>query len=756
MKRSNHFSQAVLGKVSLGRLSRAFCTLLLIAGVVAPGAAQSIYVDNGTGSSSYIAEYSPNGATINANLLSFGSGNTSLHGLAYWAGNLYVPLDNGFASNSTVDMYNANTLLQSPTFNFPGNIQPAGIAVTENLLFVIGNGSGVSLYNATTGAAINALLATINYPQYVAARPDGQGNVVVYVTSCDVNGAPNSGSIQKLTVSSAGALVSGPTTLVANLNYPEGIALSANGQTAYVVIPSTDSNPAVGEVDAYDTTTGNGEALIANMAGLPTDIARSGPDLLVTLNTAFAVGDYNLTNQTYNPTFITAGISHPTGITVGPWVFDLDDFQFIARPCGALLAGVKVAAFYGTTSQGGVNNAGTVFSMTASGKTRLLHSFGTTDGANPYAGLTQGSNGEFYGTTLKGGAQQLGTVFAMSSTGALKTLHSFNGNDGANPLAGLVRGSNGNFYGTTLKGGSSNAGTVFEITPSGGLSTLHSFSGMDGASPYAALVQSVNGNLYGITYEGGTNNGGTVFEISSSGALTTLYNFCSQSNCSDGTSPVAGLVQGTDGNFYGTTYAGGTNNGGTVFQISPSGTLTTLYSLCTQGGSSCVDGQYPSAALVQGNDGNFYGTTSAGGAKGLGTIFNISPSGTLTTFYTFDGTAGSNPQAALMQYFDGTFYGAAAAGGRKNGGTIFNLSAGLVSFVETLPGSGKTGTPVKILGTGLTGTTSVTFNGSPAKFKVVSNFEITTTVPNGATTGPVQVVTPNGTFSSNVPFQVTK
>jgi len=624
-------------------------------------------------------------------------------------------------------------------------------------LFATFNNNSIGVYNATTGAAINSQLASINDPQYVAARPGSQGYVDVYVTS--LFGQSGNGSIQKLQVLPTGALVSGPATLVGNLNYPEGIAISPNGQTVYVVIPS-ESNGS-GEVDAYDHLTGIGGALIQNISGVPWDIACSGSDLLITLNYIDAVGDYNLINQMYNASFITGsntGLNFPTGITVGPWVYDRDDVAYAYRPYGGLVgdaSGRATARFLGTTSQGGAKNAGTVFAMAPNGKLRTLHSFDTKDGANPYAGLTQGSNGEFYGTTLKGGAYNAGTVFAMSSTGALKTLHSFNGKHGANPYSGLVQRSDGNFYGTTLKGGANNTGTVFEITPSGGLTTLHSFSGTDGASPYAGLVQSANGNLYGTTYGGGANNGGTVFQISPSGQLATLYNFCSKNNCADGTSSIAGLVQGTDGNFYGTTYGGGSNNGGTVFQISPSGTLTTLYSLCSQGGSSCTDGAYPSAALVQGTDGNFYGTTSAGGAKGLGTVFNITPSGTLTTYYTFDGTAGASPEAALIQHFDGTFFGTAAAGGSKNGGTIFDLSAGLSPFVETLPTAGKVGSPVKILGINLKGARSVTFNGTAAKFKVVSPWEITTTVPNGATTGPVQVVTPNGAYSSNLPFQVT-
>ena len=238
--------------------------------------------------------------------------------------------------------------------------------------------------------------------------------------------------------------------------------------------------------------------------------------------------------------------------------------------------------------------------------------------------------------------------------------------------------------------------------------------------------------------------------------VTTLASF----NGTDGAGPSAALIQATDGNLYGTAYVGGANYYGTVFKITPSGTLTTLYSFCSQSG--CTDGAYPSGALVQSTNGDFYGTTQNGGASdycgaGCGTIFKITPSGTLTTLYSFCSqsgcTDGENPQAGLVQATDGSFYGTTGGGGAYNFGTVFSLSVGLGPFVETLPTFGKVGAAVKILGTNLTGATSVSFNGTAAVFEVVSSSEITTTVPTGATTGTVQVVTPNGTLSSNVPFR---
>jgi uncharacterized repeat protein (TIGR03803 family) len=198
--------------------------------------------------------------------------------------------------------------------------------------------------------------------------------------------------------------------------------------------------------------------------------------------------------------------------------------------------------------------------------------------------------------------------------------------------------------------------------------------------------------------------------------------------------------------------------------MTPGSTLTTLYSFCPQTG--CSDGFGPLAGLSLGSDGSFYGTTGYGGStanggtNGSGTIFKVTPAGALTVLHTFDNTDGSVPGAQLVQATNGTFYGTTVYGGdlscsSPNGcGTVFNLSVGLSPFVETNPTSGRVGQPVTILGTSLTGTIGVKFNGTAAMFTVVSGSEITTTVPGGATTGTVAVTTPSGTLNSNVAFNV--
>jgi uncharacterized repeat protein (TIGR03803 family) len=210
--------------------------------------------------------------------------------------------------------------------------------------------------------------------------------------------------------------------------------------------------------------------------------------------------------------------------------------------------------------------------------------------------------------------------------------------------------------------------------PAQTFTSLLNFDKADGAYPHAGLVQGTDGNLYGTTVSGGTgvycNPGpgcGSIFKITAGGSLSTLYNFCSHSNCIDGYSSYAPLVQATDGNFYGTTYFGGANNYGTVFKITPGGKLTTLHTFDSS------EGGFPLGALVQATNGNFYGTTSSG--LDLGTVFEITPEGALTTLHTFDGKDGFTPLAGLVQATDGNFYGTTNGGGEKGGhGTVFKIT----------------------------------------------------------------------------------
>jgi uncharacterized repeat protein (TIGR03803 family) len=345
--------------------------------------------------------------------------------------------------------------------------------------------------------------------------------------------------------------------------------------------------------------------------------------------------------------------------------------------------------FYGAAEDGGdnysgTNYVGTLFKLTPQGTLTTLYSFCSrakcTDGADP-EGLIQGRDGNFYGTTNAGGANERGTAFKLTAAGKLTTLYSFcskaNCADGAYPTAGVIQGSDSNFYGTTAGGGPNpnfvkdGPGTVFKITPSGSLTTLYSFTGgSDGASPEAGLIQGRDGNFYGTTDSDG-NSSGTVFKITPSGKLTSLHSFTA------GVDP-NGLAQGRDGNFYGTT--AGVGDSGTVFKITPSGTLNTLYSFSGGTDGRGADGASPEAGLVQGRDGNFYGTTADGGAnqaydnrEGAGTVFKITPSGSLTFLYSFCSkdrcTDGAHPDG-LIQGTDGNLYGTT----RLYEGVVFKLS----------------------------------------------------------------------------------
>jgi uncharacterized repeat protein (TIGR03803 family) len=447
-----------------------------------------------------------------------------------------------------------------------------------------------------------------------------------------------------------------------------------------------------------------------------------------------------------------------------------------ANPVAALIQATN-GEFYGTTVMGG-NTEGTIFKISTSGKLKTvsvncIFAGGPCNG-DPFGSLVQAPNEDFYGTSLLGGAKNEGTVFKMSANGPpLEILYSFcslsDCADGYNPTAGLVL-ADGNFYGITGQGGANDGGTVFEITPEGVLNTIYSFCAeagcADGENPYGALVFS-SGNFYGTTRYGGqygsSTSGGTVFEITPSGTLTTLYSFCAQSSCADGSEPKGTLVQGANGDFYGTTLLGGTHNQGTVFQLKvsgASGTLKTLHDFCNK--SNCTDGASPWAGVIQATDGDLYGTTSAGGANNDGTVFKLTTTGTHTLLYSFcaeNGCAdGGTPFAPLVQGTNGTFYGTAYYGGNSGSccgyGVVYSLSVGLGPFVEPQTTSGKVGATVKILGTDLTGATSVTFNGTAATFTVSSAALITATVPSGATSGQIDVVTPSGTLSSNVPFTV--
>jgi uncharacterized repeat protein (TIGR03803 family) len=474
-----------------------------------------------------------------------------------------------------------------------------------------------------------------------------------------------------------------------------------------------------------------------------------------------------------------AAITAPAQITT-LHSFDSTDGQFPEA-----LVQATNGSLYATTFEAGANGFGTAFKITTGGTFTLLNSFDAADGEYAYGyPLVQAPNGDLYGTLQAGGSDLTlcggsgcGTAFKMTSSGALTVLYNFcslsNCTDGSTPYSGLTLATDGNFYGTTSAGWTNcvngvNCGTVFRLTPNGTLKTLYSFCAQtnctDGASPYAGLIQATDGDFYGTTEAGGANctatgGCGTLFKITSKGGLSTLYSFCAQSGCTDGNRPKS-LMQAANGDIYGSTSLGGsstacTDGCGTIFKMTPGGTPTTLHSF------DSTDGSNPSAP-VQATDGNFYGTGHRGGAYSEGTIYKLTPGGRLTTLYNFCARSGcpdGSLPTGLLQDTNGSFFGSTYEGGTSTActdgcGTIYRFSRALKPFVETQTASGPVGATVKILGTNLTGATSVAFNGTAAVFTVASSSLITTTVPAGATSGFVTVTIPSGTLQSNVEFRV--
>jgi uncharacterized repeat protein (TIGR03803 family) len=245
-----------------------------------------------------------------------------------------------------------------------------------------------------------------------------------------------------------------------------------------------------------------------------------------------------------------------------------------------------------------------------------------SDGASPGPGVVLGADGNYYGMTGAGGANNFGEVFKMNAAGKLTVLHSFDSSDGAYPNSALVQGPDGAFYGTTQSGGNLQAcsgfgcGNVFKVTPGGKFTPLHNFCEQpnctDGGVSYDGLAVGSDGNLYGGTWNGGESNLGTIYKITPNGAFTALYSFCQPGGCEGGDNPLW-LTLGNDGNFYGTTLNGGNNGGGEVFKITLSGVVSTVYSFCAK--LDCKDGANPHSGLWLGSDGNFYGNTYFGGTN---------------------------------------------------------------------------------------------------------------------------------------------
>jgi uncharacterized repeat protein (TIGR03803 family) len=632
---------------------------------------------------------------------------------------------------------------------------------------IVSNAGGQVSIQLTTQTGCNWTVAG-GAAWLAIANASGIGSGTIAVTAS----ANNTGATQiaQITLAGVAATITQPATAC-----------------SYVLSPNKISAPAGGESGAINVTTSC--PLIAS-SNAPWVTVTTVDNSLVSY--AVAV-NYQSSKRTAALTIGTGKVPVVQAAATFTTLASLNDAGGY-EPYAALIQGTD-GNFYGTTFLGGTPHCfgpggstvgcGTVFKITPAGQLSTVYSFtggydsptGGTDGAYPYAGLTLGTDGNFYGTTMGGGPNGYGMAFVMTPTGAESTLYSFcslaNCADGSSPWGGLAEGTDGNFYGTTRTGGADSGGgygTAFKLTPHGKLQTIHVFcditGGTDAAEPQASLVLGTNGFFYGTSSSGcGADGAGTAFEMSSGGTIKILHAFGSPGYDGANLAGFGALVQASDSAFYGTTVGGGAFDLGTIFRVTPAGAYADLYSFC-QGGASlgCPDGSTPFGGLVQASDGNLYGTTS-GCCNGStpGTIFKLPPTSVpdaaLKTIYTFCSGCpdGEFPYAGLVQGTDGNLYGTTNQGGTSGYGTVFKLSFGLPPFAKTVPTVGLAGSPVIVLGQGFTGASSVTFNGVAAAFTVNSTgTAISTSVPTGATSGKVEVVTPSGTFSTYVPFTVSK
>ncbi len=360
-------------------------------------------------------------------------------------------------------------------------------------------------------------------------------------------------------------------------------------------------------------------------------------------------------------------------------------------PQGGVIFG-NDGSLYGTARNGSTDSPeGTIYRITTAGNFTLLHAFASdgTEGGLPSAGLLLGQDGNFYGAT---GAK----FFQVTPDGTLMVLHDFTtdyATAGADLEAALIEDGQGNFFGTSYQGGAYGYGAVFEYVPGSSTATaLYAFStkdsqyhNSDGAGPLAPVLLANDGNFYGTATYGGTYGDGTVFRLTPAGVFTNLHSFSYTGG--DGANPMAGLIQASDGNLYGTTQYGsssGSGNPGTVFRVTPAGVVSTVHDF-TQ-----AEGSYLLAALTEGTDGFLYGTASQGGAYGNGTVFRMTKDGVVTVLHNFTGSDGGDPASKLVLGADGYFYGTTLQGGTTNNGTVYRLDptalAGSIQFSSTVYG----------------------------------------------------------------------
>src|SRR5579871_2720804 len=425
---------------------------------------------------------------------------------------------------------------------------------------------------------------------------------------------------------------------------------------------------------------------------------------------------------------------------------DLHDFNASAGDPynfnSARLAQARDGDLYLESRSGGTSSLGTVAGLSTAGTVKIILSFTGTNGDLATGGMTLNTDGTLYGDAQGGATGNNGVTFKLTTTGTYTALHDFtNTGDGNSPVNALVA-VNGNFYGLT----NSQPETFYKVTSAGVLTTLHTFSTAEGYQG-GQLIEGSDGNFYGGLNLGGANGTGTLFKITPSGILTVLHNFALGG--SDGAQAGAGMVQASNGAFFGTPAAGGANGVGVLYKLTSSGTYTVLHTFV-----SATDGANP-GVLTLATDGNMYGVTTNGGANSCGTVFKVTPAGVFSVLYNFANSTGCNPNAYLTQDTDGNLYGVTNAGGAHDNGSFFQVNLGLPEFITLQQTSGTVGSQVSILGQGFNSSSVVKFDGVQAKTVTVTGTSyISATVPTGATDGYVTVTTGSTTLKSTQKFTV--
>ncbi|MGA3350480.1 MAG: choice-of-anchor tandem repeat GloVer-containing protein [Candidatus Sulfotelmatobacter sp.] len=427
-------------------------------------------------------------------------------------------------------------------------------------------------------------------------------------------------------------------------------------------------------------------------------------------------------------------------------------------PAGVMAQG-QDGNFYGVTLSGNGCCQGIIYKISSEGALTSLYSMAQSDGTT-CSGLTLGTDGNFYGTCQNGGTNNYGTLFKVTSAGALTVLHNFatqgSTSDGCIPYAPPIQASNGDFYGTTAFCGADNYGTVYKLTLAGAYSMLYSFQGPpnDTVLPYG-LIEGTDGDLWGVG-NGWIISGGGIFKITLAGKESLVYTFepNSDGEYTDGESPSANLIQGSNGNFYGTTEQGGTANEGTIFEVTAGGKETVLYSFPNQ-----TDGAYPTLPLTQGPNGLLYGaaTDCAGGGCSQAGLFDITTKGAYKNLYLYPLVCSNcgQPEAPLLLSTNGTFYSTTEQGG-TGVGSFYSLSNGYSPFISLVNvTSGAEGARVGILGQGFSSKSVVEFGGTKATIAKLTGTYILATVPTGALTGDVTVTTGSTVLSTTATYKIT-